>query len=1034
MVLSGAQEPIASPGDFLSGSSELAERMRTTDWSSTPLGPMEHWPQSLRTSISICLASRFPIVLYWGPEYVVLYNDAYSAILGSKHPWALGKRCCECWAEIWETIGPMLDGVISTGEATWSDDLLLELQRFGYSEECYFSFSFSPIRVETGTTGGVFTAVIETTARLIAERRLNTLRELAARITDANSESRMLALATETLGRNRYDLSFAVLYLPSPDGGSIVAAGCAGIPSTHALCNGTKDPGHSDLPLLAAVRAVFKSSELSLVSDLQRQFPDVPQGIWGIPPVEAVALPVILPGHSSAAACLLAGLNARKRFDDDYRVFLEMLARQLASNLSAARAHEEERKRAQALAELDHAKTAFFSNVSHEFRTPLTLMLGPVEAMLERARPSTVVSKEELQLVHRNGMRLLKLVNTLLDFSRIEAGRVQAHYEPSDVAALTADTASAFRSAMEQAGLEYVIDCPPLPDPVYLDRNMWEKIVLNLISNAFKFTLSGRVSVRVRSADDHIELEVEDTGLGIPEEQRPHVFDRFHRVEGLRGRTQEGSGIGLALVQELVKLHDGSIRLESALGKGSKFIVCIPTGHAHTPAARVGSQERILKSNGVAAPAYVDEAIGWLSETERPADVPPVFASDSVQAPHVQTATGRILLADDNADMRAYVRRLLGENYEVDSVSNGLEALESARNHPPDVVLSDVMMPGMDGFALLRELRADPSTSTIPVILLSARAGEEARIEGMEAGADDYIVKPFTARELLARVGAHLALGRLRRENAERERGLRAELELRVEERTAELQLANQQLRELSSRLQQMQDEERRRLARELHDSVGQLLVAIAMNVEVVKTERDKLSPDIARRVDENANIIQQLITDIRTLSHLLHPPLLDEVGLPSALRWYVDGFAQRSGIDATLELPDNLERLPADMEIAIFRAVQEALTNVHRHSGSRCCSVKLTQDHNYLRVEIADQGKGIAKDKYLSLTRSGGVGIRGLQERLRQLGGTLEIASTDHGTTVTASLRVPEAVESRHGEASLDGPTAPDSTSHRTT
>ena len=645
--------------DFLSGDSELGALIRSRDWSISKLGPIEHWPQSLRTSVSTCLNSRFALLIWWGPDLVMLYNDAYRDIIASKHPAALGNPGRDCWPEVWDTIGPMLEGVLQRGEATWSDDLLLLLARHGYPEECYFTFSYSPISDESGGIGGVFTPVMETTERVIAERRSTTLRELAGSDSRSKIHKRGCGqLAAEILGRNRYDscASFSVLYALSQDRTYIQAKSWSGILPNNVLCHGQKKLGDLHSPLLHAIGDALRSGEMALVSNLHETCPDLPLGNWGISPVEAIALPVASPGHSMPIACLLIGLNARKRFDQDYRLFLETVARQLGSNLAAVRAHEEEMKRSAMLAELDRAKTVFFSNVSHEFRTPLTLMVGPVESMLERAHPSALISREELQLVHRNSMRLLKLVNTLLDFSRIEAGRFEAIYEATDLSTFTADTASAFRSAMEQAGLAYVIDCEPLAEPVYVDRDMWEKIILNLISNAFKFTLSGQITVRLKAVEKRIELRVEDTGLGIPEDQRSKVFERFHRIEGVRGRTHEGSGIGLALVQELVKLHNGFIRVESAVGKGSTFVVSIPRDHAHLPADHLGSKQRMLKSTGVSASAYVEEALRWLPEASQTAESSQVFASDSVQAPHIQTTNGRILLADDNADMRGYVR------------------------------------------------------------------------------------------------------------------------------------------------------------------------------------------------------------------------------------------------------------------------------------------------------------------------------------------------------------------------------------------
>jgi signal transduction histidine kinase len=264
-----------------------------------------------------------------------------------------------------------------------------------------------------------------------------------------------------------------------------------------------------------------------------------------------------------------------------------LLAGQISAALGNARAYEGERRRAEALAELDRAKTTFFSNISHELRTPLTLMLSPVEELLSELSGRNPEESALLELVHRNGLRLQKLVNSLLDFSRIEAGRIHADYEPTELDRYTEDLASTFRSAMERAGLSFQIECEPLPQPVYVDRDMWEKVVLNLLSNALKFTFEGGVRVAVNADGAFARLTVQDTGTGIPASELRQIFERFHRVEGARGRTIEGTGIGLALVQELVNLHGGSITAESEVSKGTTFTVTIPFGTDHLPKDKV---------------------------------------------------------------------------------------------------------------------------------------------------------------------------------------------------------------------------------------------------------------------------------------------------------------------------------------------------------------------------------------------------------------------------------------------------------------
>ena len=316
---------------------------------------------------------------------------------------------------------------------------------------------------------------------------------------------------------------------------------------------------------------------------------------------------------------------------------------------------------------------------------------------------------------------------------------------------------------MEKAGLAFKIDCEVLPEPAYIDREMWEKVVLNLLSNALKFTFTGSVTVALRAREGHAELTVQDTGTGIPESELPHIFERFRRVAGAKGRTMEGTGIGLALVQELVKLHGGSIAAQSEVSKGSTFTVLIPLGTEHLPKDKIRETSEIA-SSAVRSDTFVKEALRWLSDGTEGSQW--TGSALSAPSPGEGSRAERILLADDNADMWEYVTRLLGERYRVVAVANGEEALEAALSDPPDLILSDVMMPRLDGFGLLEKLRAQAVTRTIPVVLLSARAGEESRVEGLGAGADDYLVKPFTARELLARVSAHLSMRR-RREEAE---------------------------------------------------------------------------------------------------------------------------------------------------------------------------------------------------------------------------------------------------------------------------
>jgi signal transduction histidine kinase len=354
------------------------------------------------------------------------------------------------------------------------------------------------------------------------------------------------------------DVPFALLY--AVESGRARLAVCTGVERGSAAAPlSVQQNESSPWPL----QAVAGSGEEVLLRGLDQKLGVLRGGPWPEGATSALVLKVPLGADTQTTGVLVAGLSPRRSVDDDYRSFLQLLARQISASIASARAYEEEMQRSQKLAELDRAKTDFFSSVSHELRTPLTLILGPVEDAL--AHPNRVLDGEKLELVRRNALRLYKMVNTLLDFSRVEAGRAQATFVPTDLSAFTASLASHFQSAAERAGLELRVECKPLPNEIYVDPEMWEKVVLNLLSNALKYTYRGRIDVRLEADDTSAVLSVKDTGVGIAESEQAHIFERFYRVRDARGRSHEGTGIGLALARELVELHGGSVSVESEL-------------------------------------------------------------------------------------------------------------------------------------------------------------------------------------------------------------------------------------------------------------------------------------------------------------------------------------------------------------------------------------------------------------------------------------------------------------------------------------
>jgi signal transduction histidine kinase len=647
-----------------------------------------------------------------------------------------------------------------------------------------------------------------------------------------------------------------------------------------------------------------------------------------------------------------------------------------------------EQKRAEVLAELDRAKTAFFSNVSHELRTPLTLVLGPLQDALIG---DSSLSGHMLHMVHRNVLRLQRLVNALLDFSRIEADRVHPAYELTDVSVFTADLTSNFRSVVEGAGLKLVVNTPPLPEdmPVYIDRDLWEKVVLNLLSNAFNHTFDGEISVSVRPADDrqHVELQVRDTGIGIAEPEQARIFDRFHRVQGVRSRGYEGSGIGLALVQELVSLLGGSVSVESKEGRGSTFSVRMPVGTAHISPEHVGALDAPTLSIGRLA-HKVDKTLQWVSESR---DVP---VPDGA-ATRLATTLGRILVADDNPDMRRYVSNILSEHWIVQTASDGRSALHAALENPPDLLLLDVMMPEMDGFQVLAALRENPATQHVPIIMLSARAGEEATVEGLVAGADDYVIKPFASAELSARVATQAKAARAR-----------ATAEAAVKERDEFVALVVHDLRHPLANLNWHIEAFRSRVAHGENLSADQVL-------------------DLLTAIDASGKTLSAQIDELRDATHLQAGRPLDLRLRPTDLVELARAVVQQHE-DASERFQFRFETavatLTSEWDAArLERVVENLLSNAQKYSpNGGAITVRVARDGDLGVLSVEDHGLGIPAvdlprifepysrgSNVTGQIAGSGLGLAGARGIVEQHGGMIAVTSTE-GEGSTFAIRLP--------------------------
>lgn len=823
--------------DFLSGGGEMGERIRNFDWTSTPLGDPEIWEQGLKTCVRIILTSAQPMFVWWGPSLINIYNDSYAQIMGKKHPAGLGARAEDVWTEIWDLLVSKIESV-ERNEGTYDDSFFFIMERKGYPEEVYVSFSYSPAPGDDGSVKGIFCVCSENTERVINERALQTLRDLGAVTFDEKSLDVIYRNVTEVLGKNDRDFPFAFVY--KIDGNQAIATASTGTEIKKYLL-----PPVINIESPAAVTSHFceaYSNNKLTVSEVQGLPEEMPKGCWKIAPSKFVYIPISGVGGNHPYAIIFAALNPCRQFDNNFRQFCELIGERVSLEINKMLALEEERKRVEALEQIDKAKTVFFSNISHEFRTPLTLILSPLEELLNQQNSRLSVNeRQNIETSHRNALRLLKLVNTLLDFSRIESGKQQASYALTDITDFTKKLVANFRSVIEKAGLTLIVNVDTITHPMYIDRLMWEKIVFNLLSNAFKYTLAGSITVEIKAEDKFVVLNIKDTGVGIPEHELPHMFERFHRVQQVTGRTFEGTGIGLSLIKELVHLHKGEISVTSQLHKGSTFTVRIPVGKEHLPPQQITTQP---VEDTITSGMFVEEA-GTLLVKEH------VAGNGTPGEKHLPL----VLIVDDNADMRDHLQSIMLPHFNVITANNGLEALHKIQEQQPVLVVSDVMMPVMDGIELVKEVKANIATAHIPIILLTARAGEESKIVGWETGADDYLTKPFSSRELISRVSSQIRTQQIRTE---------ALMEI------AEQKQYSEKLEEMNKELTRMNEELTSFAYVSSHDLQEPLRKIQMFSKRILEKEVHVLSDEgknFFYRMDNAAGRMQLLINDLLTYS-----------------------------------------------------------------------------------------------------------------------------------------------------------------------
>ena len=696
---------------FLDGGGRMGALMREHDWSRSPLGDPASWPDALKTAVATCLSSRFPMVIWWGPELVMLYNDAWQPILGdTKHPAGLGRPGAESWPETWPIVGVEFESALK-GEASWSEDLLLASDRHGYLQECYFTYSHSPLRDAFGAVVGVHSVVSETTARVLNERRLRALRDLSNAAVEATSEAGSVGAVSRTLVdllcADNPDVPFAVQYLID-GGGRARLLTCAGIdasPFPPEVAPADDDPW--------GIARVMRTRAHAVIDHTPSMSAPLPGGAWPEPTVQLVALPL---GRSTADAelggVLLVGINSRLRLDPPYLDFLRLAAAQLASAVSALQLVDDERM---ARAEAERAarvKDEFLATLSHELRTPLNAVLGWTE-ILKLDLADTARASAAVEVIERNARLQARLITDLLDVSRIVSGNLTLSLEAVDLVAVVEAAVESVLPDASGKGVVVRTTFDPVRAVVEADPARMQQVVWNLLVNAIKFTPGGgAVDVDVKAFDDRAEIRVIDTGEGIEPEFLPRIFDRFRQADATPSRRHGGLGLGLAIVKQLTELHGGRVRAASdGRGRGATFAIEIPLA---------AGSDRIAESAAHAAGVAADRLDGV-----------------------------RLLVVEDEPDALDMARRLLEDRGAAVRTARAVDAaLALLASEPFDVIVSDIGMPDRDGYEFITEVRrrGDPT----PAVAVTALAHADDRVTALAAGFQAHVPKPVENADLLA--------------------------------------------------------------------------------------------------------------------------------------------------------------------------------------------------------------------------------------------------------------------------------------------